>query len=514
MISVSDAWKDVQQRFLLPESHIEIDVGVTDDDAQRVATVSGTSEAVFSNAESVTTVSDVVKYATNELNLWALDGTMSILPSSGDYGNAGYVSNIESTGGFTLSFPAVRVSAISGITITWGNNYGEYPKVFTVLGKRGDTVIAETTVTDNNSSVSGVSISLENYDGISVVVHEWGLPHRRVRIEKIVIGHIMTFTKKDLLSFTHEQDGDLLSGKLPKYSIEFSLDNSDGRWDPNNPTGMAQYLSERQKLTVRYGLDVNGTIEWIPGGVFYLSEWVAPPNGIEARFVARDMFEFLLDEEMWSSSMSSMSSLYSWITYYATTNKLPKGASVVVDEALQTLSAEYSPSYSDGTVSTNAEIIQKCANAGGCIIRCDRADVLYVEKFDSTDTGYRIPLSLSYSYPEMTLSKPLKEVAVDYGADSPYKLSVDTTGVQQTLSNDFIGTSANAATVAEWVRDVLKTRKTVSGEFRADPRLDVYDVVTVEDRYGKALKVVITNIKYVFNGSFRGSFTGRILEVS
>jgi hypothetical protein len=42
MITVSDAWKDIQQRFLLPETYIEIDCGVTDDEAQSLATATGT----------------------------------------------------------------------------------------------------------------------------------------------------------------------------------------------------------------------------------------------------------------------------------------------------------------------------------------------------------------------------------------------------------------------------------------------------------------------------------------
>ena len=509
MISVSDAWKSVQQRFLLPESHIEIDVGVTDDEAQSVATVSGTNEEPFSDIANITaTTHDMVKYATNELNLWALDGTMSILPSSGDYGNAGYVSNIESTGSLTLKFPTVRTTAISGITITWSETYGEYPKVFTVIGKNGDTVLGEVTITNNNSSVSGVNIPLENYNSISIVVHEWGLPYRRVRIEKIVIGHLMTFTKKDLLSFTHEQDGDLLSGKLPKYSIEFSMDNSDGRWDPNNPTGMAQYLSERQKLTVRYGLDVDGTIEWIPGGVFYLSEWIAPPNGIEARFVARDMFEFMMNADMKGGyTGGNLAHIARWASMYL----LPDGANVVTNGYIN------NTSFRELDVKESimaAEIVQKCANASRCVLRCDRADTLYVEPLNNTATEYRIPLSLSYSYPEVTLSKPLRSVSVDYGGESSYELVVSNVGEVQTLSNDYIQNESSAVTVAEWVRDVLKTRKTVRGEFRADPRLDVYDIVTVEDRYGNALPVVITNIKYTFNGAFHGSFTGRIMEVS
>lgn len=509
MIAVSDKWKDVQQRFLLPESHIEINCEITEDGVQESATASGTNEAVYSNVESILGEDATVMYATNEHNLWSLNAKCDILPDTG-YGNAGYVSDIASTGSITLAFPEIRTTSISGITITWGRGYGEYARIFTVTAKNGTTVVAETTITDNTEQVSAVFMKMANYDSITVTVHDWSVPNHRVRIEKVTIGHTLTLTKKDIISYTHEMHGDLLSGELPKYSIEFTLDNSDGRWNPTNPTGMEQYLSERQKLTVRYGLDLDGTIEWIDAGVFYLSEWDAPSNGLEARFVARDVFDYLLDEEMWSSSFST---LYSWITYYATKDKVPSGVSVYADDSLKDLTAEYSPSYTTGEVSTNAVIVQKCANAGRCIMRYDRKGDLYVEALKTELTDYRIPQSLSYTYPEITLSKPLKEVSVDYGEQTPKIYSVADAGVQQTLSNDFIRTEENATLVAAWVYDILKSRKTVSGEFRADPRLDLFDVVTVESKYGVLTPVVITSIRYDFNGSFRGTYTGVVLEV-
>lgn len=512
MISVSNAWKNVQQRFLLPESFIEIDCGITDEEAQSVATVRGADdvqEAYFSNASSLIGTSDMAKYATMELNLWALDGTRTVLPSSKGYNNAGYVSNIESTGSVVVSFPSIRTNGISGVTITWSEKYGEYPSVFSVIGKNGDDIVSETTVTDNTEKTSLVNIPLENYDSITIIVHSWNLPHRRARIEKIVIGHILTFSKSDLLSFTHEQEGDLLSGKIPKYSIEFSLDNSDGRWDPNNPYGMAQYLSERQKLTVRYGLDVDGIIEWIPAGVFYLSEWNAPPNGLEARFVARDVFEFLLTDSV-SNNPNISTAIYdnlSGIIGWATRGSLPEGASVVVDSSLSQTSSRQP--VLDGTF---AEIVQKCANAACAIMRYDRSGDLYIEPINKALVDYKITLALSYSYPEITLSKPLKTVVIDYGGDTPYQLSVTDSGEAQTVTNDYIYTEEAAQAVGAWASDVLKTRKTISGEFRADPRLDLYDIITVEDRYGRLLKVAITDIKYSFNGSFHGSYVGRVLE--
>ena len=510
MITVSNDWKDVQQRFLLPETHIEIEYGVSDEGAQAAAEVSGTNEATFSNAPGIVEgLIDVAKYATLERNFWSLDGTTTILPSTGAYQNAGYVSNIESTGSVILSFPEPRTTAISGFTITWSEKHGEYAKIFSVIGKNNETVVGEITVTNNKDRMSIVHLPIENYNSITVVVHEWSVPNRRVRIENILMGRVLKFTKSDLLSFTHEMDGDLLSGKLPKYSIEFTLDNSDGRWDLNNPASMANYLAERQKITVKYGLDVNGVIEWIKAGTFYLSEWYAPPNGLEARFVARDIFEFMMGVEMTTAQENNnISGLVN--------SAIPEGFSVVYDTSLPNYTYTYAPAT---TKDTAAEMVQKCANAVGAILRFDREGILHIEPLKKEVAEYiyladttGIPLALSYSYPEITLSKPLKEVSVDYGGESPYVFSVSASGETQTLANEYIANATNAETVAKWVSGILKNRKTISGEFRADPRLDLYDVVRVEDRYGRLLTVAITNIKYTFNGSFRGSYTGRILE--
>ena len=508
MIEASEAWKDIQQRFLTTEGHIEIKCAITENGAQELVIASGTNEAIFSNVGVVPNTEDELtlrKYATNELNLWALDGSRTILPNSAPYDNAGYVSDIAESGSITLTLPDVRTAPVPGVTITWSSEFEEYPPVFTVTAKNGDTVVAETTVTDNTNRVCAVDMDMVNYDSITITVHNWCLPYHRARIEEVIIGHILTLTKKDIINYTHEQYGDILGGQIPKNSIEFSLDNTDGRWNPNNPVGAERYLSERQKLTVRYGFDVNGKIEWVKAGTFYLSEWHTPSNGLEARFVARDVFEFLLNVDMSGSRYDSLKGLVETAIRYS----LPDDASVVIHDSL----AEHT-GVEDGGNNTAAEIVQKCAHAARCVLRYDRDGVLHIEPLNTAFSGYKIPLSLSYSYPEVDLSKPLKDISVDYGGDTPYELSVASAGERQTVSNDFINTEEYAADVAAWVRDVLQLRKTVSGEFRADPRLDLFDIVTVETKYGVLGPVAITNIKYTFNGAFHGKYTGRVLESS
>ena len=508
MINASNAWKDIQQRFLLPESHIEIDCTITEAGIQDQLTIAGTNEALITNTQSAlydTTKTN--KYATCELNLWALDGSRSIAPNSAPFAESGYISETDGTGSITVSLPSVHTSATSGVTITWAGRYDEYPTSFQIIAKRGNTVVSSTTIEGNTSQVSAVFSRIENYDSITINVLGWSLPYRRVRIEKFIIGHTMTFTKSDIFSFTHEQSGHLNSGELPKNNIDFTLNNIDGRWNPNNPTGLEQYLSERQKIKVRYGLDVNGTVEWIKAGTFYLSEWRVPANGLEANFSARDIFEYLLNE---SYTGAREGTLYQLVENAFDSAGVPEDFIPDVSSTLK----NYSATLPAGEL-TCAVVVQMCANAAGCVIYQDRDGILHIKPQNREPTGYVIPLALSYAHPEIELSKPLKNVSVSYGEESPYILPVGNTGETQTVDNSLVTTEAQAAKIAGWVKSTLSTRKTVSGEFRADPRLDVFDVVAVQsDKYGELPGVALTDIKYTFGGSFRGSYTGRVLEVS
>lgn len=507
MITVSDAWRETQQRFLLPESHIEIDCTITEAGIQDALTITGTNEALITNTQSAlydTTKTN--KYATNELNLWALDGSRTIAPDTAPFAESGYISETDSTGSITVSLPEVHASPTSGVTITWAGRYDEYPTIFEIIAKNGDTVVSTRTVEGNTSQVSAVFSRIENYDSITINVHGWSLPYRRVRIEKFVIGHTMTFTKSDIFSYTHEQSGHLNSGELPKNNIDFTLNNIDGRWNPNNPTGLEQYLSERQKIKVRYGLDVDGKVEWIKAGTFYLSEWRVPSNGLEANFSARDIFEYLLNETYTGATTGT---LYQLVENAFDSAGVPEDFTPHIDASLK----DYSATLPEGEL-TCAVVVQMCANASGCVMYQDREGEFYVKPQNKANTGYIIPLALSYAHPEIELSKPLKNVSVSYGADTPYVLSVGNTGETQTVSNSLVTTEAQAAHIATWVKSTLSTRKTVSGEFRADPRLDLFDVVVVQsDKYGELPNVAITDIKYTFGGSFRGSYTGRVLEV-
>ena len=339
----------------------------------------------------------------------------------------------------------------------------------------------------------------------------------------------LVYTKKDLLSFTHQQTGSLVSGELPKNHIEFALDNSDGKWNPSNPRGMDRYLSDRLKVTLRYGYIINGIEQWIPGGVFYLSEWRTSVNGLEANFTARDILEYMIDTPYTGEVSGTLYDIAERAVAEANipddpntdvesmvlgTSKLGSAVLGFVLVGGVSISKELK-NYSVGDIDykgneTVAVILQKCANAAGCVMYQDRRGVFLIGKLSYEDTGYAIPKKLSYTYPEIDISRPIKNVSVTYYGNAVTVYPFSDAGETQTLNNDFIGTKEQADVVAKWVCDSLRTRQKISGEYRGDPRLDLFDVVNIESKYGTIAGVVLTDIKYSFTGAFRTAYSGYI----
>ena len=517
MNTVSEAWKAAHDELLLPETFIKISFGVTEPGLSLEATTTGTTEETFSEAEKITNTLDKEpeKYATLEHNMWGLDGTFDYFDETPV--DAGYTTSVLSgaDGSFssvptiTIQFSTVRTTLIPGITITWGNAFDEYATSFRVTAYNGSTVVFQKTITDNASVISQIFTALQGYNKIVIDVLKWCLPKRRCRVAEVFLGIREFYTKSELLSYDHTESADLLSATLPKNEIIFSLDNSTGRWNPSNPSGAEQYLIERQEIVVKYGMKVGDRIEWIDAGTLWLSEWNTPANGLEATFTARDSLTFANDVytgirkgTLFDIAMAAFNQMNLPV--------LPDGSPrYYVDESLKNQTTDFSAGDTEYTI---AVVLQMVAHMGCCVFSQDRSGKLRIEPHNESESDYAINRFRSYAHPEVSLSKPLKAVEVTYGDNQKTTLSVAASGEVQTVTNEFIKTATDAQKVANRTADVLKGRQTISGEYRADPRLSALDIVTVESKYADN-KVAITEIKYTTTGgAFKGTYTGRIMR--
>lgn len=507
MITVSDGWKAIQKNAFLPESFVEITYRITDPGAQALASESNNGATFYSDHDSIldTSSKDFQKYATLENNMWVLDGSFSVFPDKAPYGDTGYVADAEYPM-VTITFPGVRTKIVPGVTIVWSETYGEYATRCRITALNGTQVVASEEFL-NNSVRSTFSMPISGYDRIYIEIIDWIVPDHRPRIESFYLGAMEVYTKADLVKYSHTQSVDLLSTELPKSEIVFSIDNSDDSWNPDNPVGNVRYLVDRQEVSVKYGYKLPTGTEWIPAGTFWISEWDTPSNGLEATFTARDLLEFLNV----AYSGPKTGTLYDIAIAALSQGNLPTTDSgdlrYAVDESLKTISTDFS---NDSGSYTAAVVLQMVANAGQCVMHQTRDGILRIEKYNAYMSDHVIGQDVSYTHPERVMTKPPKNVSVN---DDMWIENVAQVGESITITNPLISQTDNAEDVARWASAVLRRRNLVKGSYRPDPRLDVLDVVSIESKYSKNFAAAITEITYDYNGTFRGKYVGREIEV-
>lgn len=548
MQEVSEKWKSAHKQTLLNEGFVEVSLAIADPDSLADNKEVQDNGAIYiSNSSELTNgvEKSPTPYCTLEQNLWVLDGNRKHIPESAN-GSEGFVSDVMSDDvcAFTDKIPTLTIdfskeftSIIPGVTITWSEVYNEFATDFLVRAFNGDTVVAEREVLGNRSVTSPVLLDISGYDRIVVYVKKWCLPNRRARVEEIFIGLKKVYTKSDLFDFTHTQSASLLSLALPKSEIKYSVNNLNGEFNPYNDSGLSKYIKERQEVKTRYGLKMNdGTIEWIKGGTFYLSDWYAKQNGLTADFTARDKFEYLTDVyKDWKFTPNTRRDMYDLAELLLNAANLPEGsAGWSIDESLkgvQNFGMFTTAPLPEDTIGNNLQLV---ANAAKCVLYQDREGVIRIEPLKLNaiyDTDYEISSFNSYSKAEISLSKPIRQVKVktysypwndegtglgditseevSYPADN--EISKDTTGETIILDNPIITNKQGALELAEHMYSYLKNRKILESSWRADTRLDALDVVKIPHNYITD-QVCMTDVEVKYNGAFRATGKGEVIS--
>ena len=530
MQTVSEHWKNAHKQTLLNESFVEVSLDIADPDALADASSQDNGAVYISDTSEIVSEVDknIVPYCTLEQNLWVLDGGRKAIPESA-YGESGYVGDAlsddkcvfsDKTPTITINFTKVFDSLIPGVTITWSPAYGEFADNFVVTAYNGNTIVAEKEVMGNRSVKSLVMVDIVNYDRIVIQIKKWCLPYHRARVEEVFVGMNKVYSKSELFDYTHTQSVDPVSTSLPKTEIKFSIDNVDGDYNPYNEQGMAKYLMSRQEVKARYGLKMNdGTIEWIKGGTFYLSEWYAKQNGLSADFTARDLLEFMSVIYEDNHDLTSRT-LYDLADRILRTADLPLNSdgSVkwIIDESLKSISTT-APLPRD----TLANCLQVIANAGECVLYQDRNGTLHIEPLKFEVSDYVINSFNSYSKSEITLSKSIKQVNVKLyqytigengfeNTTTEVSVPIGATGETIVIDNPLVVDTNRATALGAWIGTHLGHRMTLDSSWRADVRLDALDIITNENDYNNN-NVRMTEVNYKFNGAFRGTGKGKVI---
>ena len=496
MQNVSTAWKENQKESFTSEGYVEISYMAVDDASQGAGIVSS-NDAVPGLA-----LSALLDPENTDKNTACLGLNNLILDSERTYeaGNVFVSQNISDTSGVFSAPPTLKITwstlqttEIIGLTVAWDLATQAYATKFAVTVKNGNTVVYSKTVENNRDVQSVITHNLIGYDSVEIQILEWVFPQSHAIISYVLMGAEQIYDKSKLMKFECSRSGDLLSFELPNDELRFSVDNSDEQFDPNNPAGIFRLLAERQLVKVRYGFKIGSSIEWISGGQYYLSEWEVPANGVTADFTARNVFGFMEDPYTGTKK--------------GTLKQILEAAFNQVDVACSidaSLGAITLPSGADFEGLRVCDVVQYCANAGRCVLYVDHSGTVQVRPNVQLITGYNISEDVSFQRGKYTLASPIKSLLIN--GETSVSIGAKT-GEVKTIDNTFI---ANAEAVGIWILRALQHRRSISGSWRADPCLDIYDVVAVTNKYSTDT-IQITGLDLSFAGSFSGSYTGTIL---
>lgn len=511
----SNEWVQAQKQPFLPPSALELTLFLSDNKSFTASSTDIKSDSIIEQIED----SDLYyrAYATAELNKWVLDGNNNFVENT----NVGYISNSKTAEDYStfikVDLDLSEPTQEQRVTVTFSTAFGEYPKHFLVrfLDFGGVTVMYEEEVTDNETTSRSIDITTPNveYDKIEIEIYDWCLPNSMVRIENVYIGNRQVFTDNDIMEFSQEQSSDLLTLELPTSSISFTLDNSNGQFDIDNPQGMYKYLAEKERIRVRYGYYINGIIEWLSGGTYYLDDWAVSDDGMYATFNAIDIIHANMGGYVDISQSGTISQTYKQLMIYCLTQ-----SGIINYEIDSNLSNDTLSQLVDFPTDFNhnyAETLQMCAFLLGAVIRLGRDGSVNIEKLNTALNDYSLDRNIQFSIIN-SLQKELRQVKMQY-ADDGFIDSTDNgkgeTQIFYKSDNPLITQNVINNATMNSVLNILSNRKIIEGSFRPDIALDVLDNIHIETKYTSDISnFFLTYLRFEYDGGFTATFKGRVLE--
>ncbi|MBO5138669.1 MAG: hypothetical protein J6B89_03405 [Bacilli bacterium] len=221
------------------------------------------------------------KYASLEKNYTELDGSF-ILPNYNVKGDkTGYVSDDIFS---DIANPTITLSKednyinSSGITIYFENNIAQD---FTLTILSSDNEVITTNIQNNTKGIyQQIFESKINIKSLSINITKIEYTNRRIRIPEIDFGISQVYEDGDLVSFTVNEEIDLLFTSTPINDCTVNLNNYDNQFNPLNPVGLTKYLTDNCVIKPFIGVltEKNG-IEYVSMGYFYLKDWSSDTDG-------------------------------------------------------------------------------------------------------------------------------------------------------------------------------------------------------------------------------------------
>ena len=442
MYPVTNRWKEEAEKTLRNPSYIKIIFGVTDPDAPGLSTPTDNGHLPYSDVDSVdvgTTAPST--YQTLERNRFILDGKNPLPPENNPIyqGYAGLA--ISNDAGTYTTKPLVKISfgdyvQFPGLTFQFDDSMGDYPNSFRILAKKDSVSVFDKTYSPNTAYWE-MADQIPLCNELSFYWLNSNIPHRRARLLSLTYGLVSRLGSDDIASCSSTKEIDLLSSKIPKQEFEFTLIDTQRRYDPENPSGLWEYLESRQPVNYQYGYELSdGSIEWIPWGLSYSTgDFDVSKSGIVAEVSIKcaglaDHLTMTYDEGVYSPSGRSLFDLATDVMKFAGFEN-----TIELDNALKTI-------YTHNPLPSSKvnECLQLIANAGRCIMNHSRGGYIQILRENDSATGFDINFDKMTDTPTTTKIPPLRNLSVEYNSikvNSEVTAAVNAAEVSSNVAHEY-----------------------------------------------------------------------------
>lgn len=321
--------------------------------------------------------------ATLELNRWRLNGSQKILQSNAV--NDGLVAKqMSDANGFRQWIMTREFSythALSGITITFDGENGEFPLALRVMfyddNGRRDIVVYPTSPTVE------VEYASESVTKVELLFSKM-LPYRRPRVQTTLWGIGYSYSNADIVNCNQSIDVDPLSRRLPQEKFSFTILDYEHKFDPDNPAGVYATINRGAPIRVSYGYELDdGTVEWLQSDTYSLDNKPTFANS-KVTFNGTGLLATMTDS--YYKGMLGMTNFYDLAVDVLEDANLTPSASGAdpwdVDESLKNM-------YTTAPmpIQSHATCLQMIAHACNCRLYTDDQNVIHLTPFGVTPVG-------------------------------------------------------------------------------------------------------------------------------
>ena len=284
MISVSDdfkkAIKENDRRI-----YGYVDVKYQNKSFDKVETQIPTRLDILSNNWLSVNKKIVQKYATLENNYTLLDGSFMVWNENSLVEN-GYATQdiFENINNNTIIITNNSTNTSSkGVSIYFKENLPFNFNV-TINFRDGNSIIDEVR---NNQTYNYQYIFTDEkvINNVEIQILNVEFPKNRLRIASVDFNMGDVYEGEELLSFDVTEELDLMIENLPINTCTINLNNypnshGESKFDVINPNSIVNYLDNNTMIEPYIGvLTENSGVEYVPMGIFYLSNWDSNPEG-------------------------------------------------------------------------------------------------------------------------------------------------------------------------------------------------------------------------------------------